>query len=214
VPDGDVAQVAVVTVQAGDHVGLALVDLTAGGVERQSVRSLDPSRSLASVRFQGARAELLGDAPTGWPVVQQLLDRAAVLMAFEQLGGATRAFELTREYCLGRYAFGRPIASFQAIKHRFADLYVEIELARSNSYYGAWALENDAPELGVAACGARASASDAFELASKEMVQLYGGVGYTWEFDCHLFYRRAKWLASILGSAHQWREQLVQRLEA
>jgi hypothetical protein len=135
-------------------------------------------------------------------------------MAFEQVGSATRAFEMTREYTLGRYAFGRSIASFQAIKHRLADLYVEIELARSNCYYGAWALGNDAPELGVAACGARASASDAFELASKEMIQLHGGVGYTWEFDCHLFYRRSKWLAAALGSANHWREQLIQRLEA
>jgi alkylation response protein AidB-like acyl-CoA dehydrogenase len=113
---------------------------------------------------------------------------------------------------LGRYAFGRPVASFQAIKHRLADLYVEIELARSNAYYGAWALGNDSPELARAACGARASATDAFELASKEMVQLHGGVGYTWEFDCHLFYRRAKWLGAVLGSANQWREQLIQRL--
>ena len=114
---------------------------------------------------------------------------------------------------MGRYAFGRPIASFQAIKHRLADLYVEIELARSNCYYGAWALGNDAPELGVAACGARATATDAFELASKEMIQLHGGVGYTWEFDCHMYYRRAKWLGALLGSANQWREQLIQRLE-
>ena len=92
------------------------------------------------------------------------------------------------------------------------DLYVEIELARSNCYYGAWALENDAPELGLAACGARASASDAFELASREMIQLHGGVGYTWEFDCHLFYRRAKWLAAVLDGADRWRDRLVERL--
>ena len=91
---------------------------------------------------------------------------------------------------------------------------MEIELARSSCYYGAWALSNAAPELGVAACGARAAAGDAFELASKEMIQMHGGVGFTWEYDCHLFYRRAKWLGSILGTAHQWREQLMQRLDA
>lgn len=214
VADGEIAQLAVVTATCGSDVGLVAVDLTGTGVHRQSVRSIDPSRSLATLRFDGAPAQLLGDAATGWAVVQKLLDRAAVLMAFEQVGSATRAFEMTREYTLGRYAFGRSIASFQAIKHRLADLYVEIELARSNCYYGAWALGNDAPELGVAACGARASASDAFELASKEMIQLHGGVGYTWEFDCHLFYRRSKWLAAALGSANHWREQLIQRLEA
>ena len=214
VPDGDVAHCAVVTARQGKDVVLALVDLSAHGVTRQAVRSIDPSRSLASIRFDATPAQLLGDAATGSAALQKLLDRAAVLVAFEQIGGATRAFEMTREYCLSRYAFGRPIASFQAIKHRLADLYVEIELARSNAYYGAWALGTDSPELAVAACGARASATDAFVLASEEMIQLHGGVGYTWEFDCHLFYRRAKYLGALLGSAQQWREQLIQRLDA
>jgi len=212
VPDGDSAHFAVVTARDGDGVVTVLADLSGVGVERQTVRGVDGSRSVAVLHFDAARAQRLGQG-NGWALATQLLDRAAVLMAFEQLGGASRAFELTREFCLERYAFGRPIASFQAIKHRLADLYVEIELARSNAYYGAWALSNDSPELGKAACGARASASDAFELASQEMIQLHGGVGYTWEFDCHLFYRRAKWLASILGSASQWRENLMQRLE-
>jgi len=214
VPDGDVAHVAVVTARSGDQVVLAVVDLTAGGVTRKAVRSIDPSRSLASVRFDRAAAQRLGGATGGWDDVRRLLDRAAVLMAFEQLGGAQRAFDITREFCLGRYAFGRPIASFQAIKHRLADLYVEIELARSNAYYGAWALSNDRPELATAACGARAAASDAFELASREMIQLHGGVGYTWEYDCHLFYRRAKLLAVVLGNANLWRDHLIERLSA
>jgi len=213
VPDGNAAHCAVVTARQGKSLVLALVELSARGVTRQPVRSIDPSRSLASLRFAGAPAQLLGDAASGATTLAKLLDRAAVLIAFEQIGAATRAFEITREYCLSRYAFGRPIASFQAIKHRLADLYVEIELARSNAYYGAWALSTDSPELGVAACGARASASDAFDLASQEMIQMHGGVGYTWEFDCHLFYRRAKYLGTLLGSAQQWREQLMQRLD-
>jgi len=214
VADGDAAHCAVVTARQGKDIVLVLVDLSARGVTRQALRSIDPSRSLAELRFDATPAELLGDAARSAAALQKLMDRAAVLLAFEQIGGATRAFEITREYCLSRYAFGRPIASFQAIKHRLADLYVEIELARSNAYYGAWALSTDSPELPVAACGARASASDAFELASQEMIQLHGGVGYTWEFDCHLFYRRAKYLGALLGSAHLWREQLVQRLAA
>jgi len=211
--DGDVAHFAVVTAKGGAGVVTVLVDLSGDGVERTSVRSVDPSRSMASVRFENAPAQPLGSGD-GWAIAQNVLDRAAVLMAFEQLGGAQRAFEITREFCLGRYAFGRPIASFQAIKHRLADLYVEVELARSNAYYGAWALSNETPELNVAACGARASASDAFELAATEMIQLHGGVGYTWEYDCHLFYRRAKLLGLVLGNAHQWREQLIERLPA
>ena len=213
VADGDVANFAVVTAKNGPRVAVALVDLSGPGVKRTAVRSIDPSRSVATVRFDGAPAELLGDGD-GWALTSKLLDRAAVLMAFEQLGGAERAFEITREYCLSRYAFGRPVASFQAIKHRLADLYVEIQLARSNAYYGAWALSNESDELARAACGARASATDAFVLASQEMVQLHGGVGYTWEFDCHLFYRRAKFLAAVLGGANQWRENLIERLEA
>ena len=135
-------------------------------------------------------------------------------MAFEQLGGASRAFEMTRQFALERYAFGRPIASFQAIKHRLADLWCEIELARSNCYYGAWALSNEDPELGVAACLARIQACKAFELATMEMIQIHGGVGFTWEYDCHLFYRRAKWNAVVLGCPASWREKLVTRLEA
>jgi alkylation response protein AidB-like acyl-CoA dehydrogenase len=106
------------------------------------------------------------------------------------------------------------VASFQAIKHRLADLWCAIELARSNSYYGAWALSNDAPELPVAAAGARVSACDAFDLASVEMVQMHGGVGFTWEYDCHLFYRRAKLLGLALGSAREWRDKLVSHLAA
>jgi alkylation response protein AidB-like acyl-CoA dehydrogenase len=121
---------------------------------------------------------------------------------------------MTRDYCMDRYAFGRPVASFQAIKHRLADLYVEIELARSNAYYGAWALSTDSDKLAAAAAGARATASDAFELAATEMIQLHGGVGFTWEFDCHLFYRRAKHLALALGTAAEWRERLVKEIAA
>jgi len=213
VADGMAAHVAVVTAKVGKAIGLALVDLTAKGVSRTPVHSVDPSRSLATIRFDAAPAQLLGDGACGAAKVQKVLDRAAVYLAFEQIGGAQRALEITREYTIGRYAFGRPIGSFQALKHRLADLYVEIELARSNAYYGAWALDADAPQLGVAACGARATAIDAFELATKEMVQLHGGVGFTWEYDCHLFYRRAKYLAALLGGASEWREYLMQRLE-
>jgi acyl-CoA dehydrogenase len=213
VPDGDVADLIVVAARGQDGVWLLLVDAGAPGVKRERLQSIDPTRSQARIDLAGAAAEPLGAPGGGWQLLEKIRDRAAVLMAFEQIGGAQRAFDLTREYCLGRYAFGRPIASFQAIKHRLADLYVEIELARSNAYYGAWALSHDNDELAVAACGARAGASDAFELASKEMIQLHGGVGYTWEYDCHLFYRRAKLLALALGTANEWRDRLIRRLD-
>jgi alkylation response protein AidB-like acyl-CoA dehydrogenase len=215
VPDGDVAGLALVAArEPSGAVSLVLADLDGEGVERRPVESIDPSRSQASIEFRNAPGELLGGAGQGWELVEQLLNRAAVLMAFEQLGGADRSLEITQEYAMGRYAFGRPIASFQALKHRMADLWAMLQLARSNCYYGAWALSNSSDELGIAACNSRVSASDGFIHAAEEMVQIHGGVGYTWEYDCHLFYRRAKALSLVLGSPRQWREKLIQRLEA
>jgi alkylation response protein AidB-like acyl-CoA dehydrogenase len=214
VPDGCAADVAVVAAQGGKGLSLYLVSLTGDGVERQAVQSFDPSRPAAHIRFDGAPAELLGTEGGGSALAERVLDRAAVLLAFEQLGGTQRAFDLTREFTLERYAFGRPIASFQAIKHRLADLWCEIELARSNAYYGAWALSNEDDELAEAACIARLQASRAFDLAAVEMLELHGGVGYTWEYDCHMFYRRAKTTALALGSPASWREKLISRLQA
>jgi acyl-CoA dehydrogenase len=214
VPDGMAATCAVVVAETDEGIGLALVDLRASGVRREPVRSIDATRANAIVRFDAAAAEPLGRPGQGWILVERLLRRAAVLQAFEQIGGAQRALEITRDYTLGRYAFGRPVASFQALKHRMADVYTAVELARSNAYFGAWALAGDTPELGEAACSARISALDAYELATREMIQMHGGVGYTWEFDCHLFYRRAKWLAASLGGGADWKDRLVSHLSA
>lgn len=212
--DGEAAGLAVVVAQGDRGPLLALAELGAPGVVRTRIESFDPSRSLARIELRDVAAEPLGPATGGADLVARLLDRAAVVIGFEQLGGATRALELTREFALARYAFGRPIASFQAIKHRLADLYAQIEIARSNGYYAAWALSSGSDELPLAACGFRAAASDAFEKAAQEMIQVHGGVGFTWEYDCHLFYRRARWLAASLGSASAWRDQLVGRLIA
>ena len=213
VPDGDVAGLAVVLASEGNGQSLALVELGAKGVTQAPLRSFDPSRSMARLEFAGAAAERLGAAGKGAEQSSALLDRAAAIMAFEQIGGAGRALELTREFTMNRWAFGRPVASFQVLKHRMADLYAAIELARSNAYYGAWALSHDAPELATAAPAARVAATDAFHLAGEEMVQMYGGVGFTWEYDCHLFYRRARWTGAVLGTASEWREKLIARLE-
>lgn len=215
VADGDVADLAVVLARTGDDTAaLFLVDLHARGVSRTAVATIDPTRSHAWIAFEGAAAEPLGAPGEGWSLAERLLDRAAVLVAFEQVGGAQAALEMAREYALGRFAFGRPIASFQAIKHKLVEIYVALELARSNAYYGAWALSTDAPELPVAAATARISASEAFFLAAKENIQTHGGMGFTWEFDCHMYYRRAKLLALALGSTRRWKDQLIARLEA
>jgi alkylation response protein AidB-like acyl-CoA dehydrogenase len=213
VEDGDVAHVAVVVARtADDALSLGLVDLGGAGVTRTPVKTVDPTRSHARFELDGAPAELLGAPGQGWALATRLLDRAAVLLAFEQIGGAQAALDMAREYALGRFAFGRPIASFQAIKHKLVDMYVATELARSNAYYGAWALSTDAPELPVAAAAARVSATEAFWLAAKENIQTHGGMGFTWEFDCHLYYRRAKLLALTIGSARHWKHELIERL--
>src|SRR5438477_10208669 len=208
VADGDVADFAIVV--ASD--ALFLVELKGSEVTRTAVKTVDPTRSHARIAFDGAAAEPLGAAGQGWPLTQRLLDRAAVLVAFEQVGGAQAALDMAREYALGRFAFGRPIASFQAIKHKLVDMYVATELARSNAYYAAWALSTGAPELPVAAAAARVSATEAFWLSAKENIQTHGGMGFTWEFDCHLYYRRAKLLALALGSARHWKHELITRL--
>ena len=214
VADGDVADVAVVVAQGERGPALALVDLRARGVARAPIDTIDPSRSHARISFADAPAEVLAASDTGEALLKRVLDRAAVLFAFEQVGGAQRSLEMARDYALQRYAFGRPIGSFQAIKHKLADVYVATELARSNAYYGAWALARDAAELPLAAATARVSANEAFFLAAKENIQVHGGMGFTWAFDCHLYYRRAKLLALALGSTRLWKERLVTQLEA
>lgn len=213
VTDGDVADTALVLASEGGRPGLFLVDLKGAGVTRETLKSLDPTRGVAKLTFAGAAAERVGEAGAGFDIVQAILDRAAVLLAFEQLGGADRCLEMAKEYALGRYAFGRVIAGYQAIKHKLADMYVKNEVARSNAYYGAWALNDDAPELPIAAAAARIAASDAYWFASKESIQVHGGMGFTWDVDCHLFYRRSRQLSLVAGAPKVWKERLVSQLE-
>ena len=213
VTDGDVADYAIVLAREGKGASLVLVKLDQKGVTRKSVKTLEPTRSHAEIAFDGAEAVRLGDAGEGAALSDILLDRAAVLLAFEQLGGASRAMEMATEYAKERYAFGRPIGGNQAIKHKIADMYVKNEIARSNCYYGAWALSSGASELPEAAAASRIAASEAFWFASKENIQTHGGMGFTWEVDCHLFYRRAKLLAVQAGSPKVWKEKLVRALE-
>jgi alkylation response protein AidB-like acyl-CoA dehydrogenase len=210
--DGSVAHVAILAVRDGSDIGLALAELDQPAVARQVLQSLDPSRDTARLDFTSARAEILPGA-RGFSAVETLLDRAAVLFAFEQLGGAQACLEMARDYALQRQAFGRPIGSFQAIKHKLADVYVAIEIARSNAYYGAWALGADAPDMTSAGAAARVAATHAYELASAENIQTHGGMGFTWEYDCHLYYRRAKHLSLVIGAAPFWKDRLIGAIE-
>jgi len=209
VSDGMAADLAIVAAQGDAGLGLYLVALDGPGVARRPIKAVDPSRKQAEIRFDGASAEPLGAPGRGWALLSAMRDRAAVLVAFEQIGGAQAALEMARDYALGRYAFGRPIGSFQAIKHMLADMYVALELARSNAYYGAWALATDAPQLPLAAASARVAAIQAYKLCSSNNIQAHGGMGFTWEFDCHLHYRRARYLASVIGATPLWERRLV-----
>ena len=219
VVDGDIADIAVVVAKAegpasggdGDGASLHLVELS--GVERTPVATLDPTRSHARVVLNDTPAEPLGADGEGWSLTQRLLDRAAVLFAWEQVGGASAAMDMAKDYAMERYAFGRPIASYQAIKHKLAHAYVKNTLARSNGYYGAWALDTDAAELPLAAATARVSATQAYYYASKENIQTHGGMGFTWEFDCQFHYRRAKLLSVNIGSEPTWQDKLIAAVE-
>jgi alkylation response protein AidB-like acyl-CoA dehydrogenase len=213
VTDGDIANVALVLAKENGKPGLYLVDLDDAGVTREALKTLDPTRDAARLIFKDAPVRRLGEAGEGIELVEQVFDRAAVLLAFEQLGGADRCLEMAKAYALERYAFGRVIASYQAIKHKLADIYIKNELGRSNAYYGAWALNSNAPELPVAASAARIAASEAFWFASKENIQTHGGIGFTWEMDCHLYYRRSRQLSLVAGAPRVWKERLVSHLE-
>ena len=217
VPDGAIADFAIVAARTGSSgretdISLFLVDLKSEGVEARDLTNLDPTHGQAELTFKNCKAEPLGRANEGWSIITQVLDRAAVLTAFEQVGGADRALEMGRDYALDRIAFGRPIGSFQAVKHMLADMYVSATLARSNCYYGAWALSTNASELPEAAAAARISATQAFQHCAKNNIQVHGGMGFTWEFDCHMYYRRANATALGLGSLSYWEDALIERM--
>jgi alkylation response protein AidB-like acyl-CoA dehydrogenase len=214
VTDGDIATHALVLVKDGAATSLVIAALEAAGVTRNVLKTLEPTRSHAEIIFDGTAAEMLGEAAgNGMSQLEHVLNRGAILLAFEQLGGASRCLEMAVSYANERKAFGRPIGGYQAIKHKLADMYVKNEVARSNAYYGAWALSTGAAELPEAAAAARVAASEAFWYASKENIQTHGGMGFTWEVDCHLYYRRAKMLSVQVGSPAVWKEKLVSALE-
>jgi len=215
VPDGLLAHWAVVTArdEAGAP-GLYIVDLAGPGIRREGLACLDPTRPMARIAFDAAPALRLEGGMDAAAALRRALDEAAVWVAFEQVGGADAALAMSVEYAKIRHAFGRPIGSFQGIKHKLADMYTRNQLARANACCGAWALTADAAELPLAAASARMAASEAGEFAAKETIQTHGGIGATWEADPHLFYRRARALQGLLDGPTVWRERLVDALQA
>ncbi len=215
VAGGTLAAIAVVSaVTPEDKHVLVLVELaesaTSGRrVQRETLKSADPSVCNAQITFDLCPAQILGNGEDSRGALRGLLDRAAVLLAFEQIGGADRCLELAIDYVKERKTFGRAVGSYQAVKHKLARMYAQNELARSNAYYGAWALASESEELPIAASAARISATECFEFAAREGLHLHGGMGYTWEVDCHLYLKRSRDLALRLGGLRQWKEKLV-----
>ena len=199
VPDGLCADVLLTTAGAD----AVLVDLTAPGVRRRALPALDLAHGLAWVELHEVPARRVPGAGA------RVCAHAAILTAFEQVGGAQRCLDLAAAYARERIAFGQPIGAFQAVKHELAKLHVEIELARSNAWYAAWALAENASELQTAACLARASATDTYARAAQECIHLHGGVGFTWANEGHVHLRRARALEGALGDAAAWGECLL-----
>lgn len=211
VPDVDAATHLMVLCKNGNSIELRSVAKNAEGISITLQANIDPSKSFYQVDFNNVCSELISN--DGWNNWEHLLDQAAVLVAFEQVGGAQASLDMAKSYAMDRYAFGRAIGSYQAIKHKLADMYISLTLAKSNCYYGAWALSSGSSELSLAAATARVAATKAFQLCAKENIQTHGGNGFTWEYDCHLFYKRSKVLSLNLGSEAAWKEKLVTNLD-
>ncbi len=214
--DGHTADLIIVLARApgssGDS-GLSFFSVRgdAAGLDRQLLKSVDSTRKLARLTFNDVRGELLGELGAAAAPFAATLDQAAVCLANEMVGGADQLRQSALDYAMMRMQFGRPIASFQAIKHKCADMLVEVELAKSAAYYAAEAAAENDPDLPALASLAKACAADAFMQTARETIQLHGGIGFTWDNDTHLWFKRAKSSEVFLGSPTYHRELLMQR---
>ena len=210
--DGHTANLIIVAARSGGAVSLFAVDGSASGLTRTPLSTMDQTRKQARLEFTNTPARLIGAEGQGWAVLSKVLDLAAVALAAEQVGGAQKVLEMSVEYAKVRVQFGRPIGSFQAIKHKCADMLLEVESAKSAAYYAGWAAAEDNDELPVVASLAKAYCSDAYFHAAAENIQIHGGIGFTWEHPAHLYFKRAKSSELMLGDPSYHRELLAQRI--
>src|SRR5512132_468450 len=216
VPDANVAGLFVVAGRApgskgAEGVSLFLVDAKAPGVTVTMLKTMDQTRKLGEVVLSGVKVgaeALLGTAGKGWALLDRVADRAKVGLAAEMCGGAQKVLEMSVEYAKVREQFGKPIGSFQAIQHKCANMLVEVESSKSITYYAAWAVANDVAEAPLAAAMAKAYTSDAYRHTAGEGIQIHGGIGFTWEHDMHIFFKRAKSSEVTFGDA-TWNRELV-----
>ncbi|OHV31783.1 acyl-CoA dehydrogenase family protein [Pseudofrankia sp. EUN1h] len=199
---------------AGAGISVFAVDGDDPGVRRQPRATLDQTRRQADVTFTAARARLLGGEGAAWPVLAHVLDLAAVAVAAEQVGGAARVLDMAVGYAKTRVQFGRPIGSFQAVKHKLANLHLDVESARSAACYALWAAAESPSDLPLAASLAKACCGDAFVTAATENIQVHGGIGFTWEHPAHLYLKRAHSSRQLFGNAADHRQRLARHVLA
>jgi alkylation response protein AidB-like acyl-CoA dehydrogenase len=210
--DAEICDVMLVRAVTGEATGLFVVESGTAGLTTRSVESIDPSRPMASVKFENVEATPLR---FGMPVntaIERMTDIAAICLAAEQVGGASNCLKMAVDYALQREQFGHPIAAFQAIQHMCADVHIAIEGARSALYYATWAQAADAAEFPLAASAAKVACSDAFWSAAATNIQVHGTIGYTLEHKAQLYYRRAKWSQLYGGSPSQHRARIADLL--
>ncbi|MGZ4703670.1 MAG: acyl-CoA dehydrogenase family protein [Acidimicrobiales bacterium] len=210
--DGHVADLVIVAARTGAGVSLFAVQGDAAGLTRTSLSTMDQTRKQAKLDFDGVSGTLIGTDGGGWDVLSTVLDLAAVALAAEQVGGAQKCLDMAVEYAKVRVQFGRPIGSFQAIKHKCADMLLEVESAKSAAYYAGWCASEMNDELPSVASLAKAYCSDAYFHAAAENIQIHGGIGFTWEHPAHLYFKRAKSSELLFGDPTYHRELLAQRI--
>ncbi len=210
--DGHTAGLLIVAARTDNGVSLFVVDPESDGITRTALSTMDQTRKQAKIGFSGVSASLIGTDGGGWAVMEQVLDLAAVALAAEQVGGAQMCLDMSVEYAKVRVQFGRPIGSFQAIKHKCADMLLEVESAKSAAYYAGWCAAEMNDELPQVASLAKSYCSEAYFHASAENIQIHGGIGFTWEHPAHLYFKRAKSSELMFGDPTYHRELLAQRI--
>jgi alkylation response protein AidB-like acyl-CoA dehydrogenase len=210
--DGHIANLIIVAARTDAGVTLFAVQGDASGLTRTALPTMDQTRKQARLEFADVPAVLIGADGGAEAGLSKTLDLAAVALAAEQVGGAQHVLDASVEYAKTRIQFGRPIGSFQAIKHKCADMLLEVESAKSAAYYAAWAAAEDSDELPVVASLAKSYCSEAYFHSAAENIQIHGGIGFTWEHPAHLYFKRAKSSELLLGDPSYHRELLAQRI--
>lgn len=210
--DGHLANLFIVAARTDAGVSLFRVAGDATGIERTQLSTMDQTRKQAKIEFSSTPATLLGTDGGGWDVLETVLDLAVVALASEQVGGAQFVLDMAVQYAKDRVQFGRPIGSFQAIKHKCADMLLEVESAKSAAYYAAWCAAEMNDELPSVASLAKSYCSEAYFHAAAENIQIHGGIGFTWEHPAHLYFKRAKSSELLFGDPTYHRELLAQRI--